>query len=362
MHAAASSEIRTFRTNRIESGEYRIEYVESAVDAMGVIGKHLREPLVDSSTGAPAYRTELQIALEELGRTRAALRWVEQRYFVLVEALEEGILLLDDQGAVSTVNPSARMLVGDDAAVERWLWGDQPHLRTSGLHPSTETLLDGKPRTAIEMPLMGPDGAMRWLNVNARAVFDMDSSRVAAVLCSFADITSHKSLEAELQRQATVDSLTGVYNRRYIERRLYEEVSRAQRTGQPLALAMLDIDEFKRVNDGYGHVVGDLALKHFANALSLSVRGQDLVARMGGDEFCVILPDADAAKAVVALERCLATVCASEIEVNGAILRIAGSAGVATLLPNMTPAQLMQKSDHALYAAKNAGRNRVVVA
>ncbi|HKO87820.1 MAG TPA: sensor domain-containing diguanylate cyclase [Burkholderiales bacterium] len=332
-----------------------------ATDAMASIGQPLHTLVGADSPTEPAYKTELQLALEELGRTRARLRWAEQRYFVLVEALEEGIVLLDKRGSVSTVNPSARMLIGDDEAVRRWLWGVDPNKRTSGLHPATETLLDGKPRTGIEMPVRSADGHQRWLNVNVRAVFDMDSSQIAAVLCSFADISKHKFLEAELEKQATIDALTGTYNRRYIERRLQEEVNRAQRAGQSLALAVLDVDAFKSVNDRFGHAAGDVALKRFADALSLCVRGQDLVARIGGDEFCVVLPGADGTSAVVALERCLAAIHESEIEINGERFHIAGSAGVAVLGSSMSGIELMQKADQSLYAAKNAGRNRVMM-
>jgi diguanylate cyclase (GGDEF)-like protein len=337
-------------------------YAVPPLESMATTDKKMGESLDHSLAKVPAYREELQIALEELGRTRAALRWAEQRYFVLVEALEDGILLLDRSGRTSTVNPSARMYVGDEAAIERWLWGDNPTRRTPGMHPATETLIDGKPRTGIEMPLQGPDSKLRWLNVNSRAVFDMDKGHVAAVLCSFADISTHKALEAELEKQATIDSLTGVYNRRYIERRLSEEVNRAQRTAHPLALAVLDIDAFKSVNDRYGHAGGDVALKKFAEALNMGVRGQDLVARLGGDEFCVILPNADAAKAAVALERCLDLIARSELEIDGKRFSVAGSAGVAALQTGMMPSDLMHKADQALYVAKRGGRGKVEVA
>lgn len=330
-------------------------------DHRAPIGQPLLKQPENADSVEPAYKTELQLALEELGGTRARLRWAEQRYFVLVEALEEGIILLDKHGTISTVNPSARLLIGDDEAVGRWLWGDDLAKPISGQHPATETLLDGKPRTGIEMPLRSPDGTQRWLNVNVRAVFDMDSSQVAAVLCSFADITKHKILEAELEKQATIDALTGVYNRRYIERRLQEEIHRAHRGGQALALAILDIDDFKAVNDRHGHIGGDAALKRFTEALKLCVRGQDLVARLGGDEFCIILPGADGASAMVALERCLSAAQDSEIESNGERFRITGSAGVAMFEPSMDAVGLLQKADQALYAAKNSGRNRVVM-
>ena len=103
-----------------------------------------QKPLEDESD-EPAYRTELKMALAELGRARAALRWMEQRHFVLVEAMEEGIVMLDENGQVTTMNPTARVLIGDGDAVVHWLWGANAAQRVQGLHPATETLLDGRP-------------------------------------------------------------------------------------------------------------------------------------------------------------------------------------------------------------------------
>jgi len=313
-----------------------------------------------ASVSEPAYRAELKIALEELGRARAALRWMEQRHFVLVEAMEEGVVVLDEKGRIVTVNPTARGVTGELEAVERWLWGEHVEERVKGLHPATETLLDGRPRTGIEMEVTGPDGVARWLNVNARAVFDMDTGLVAAVVCSFSDISSHKRLERELEQQATRDPLTGVYNRRYIERRLAEEIERARRSGEPLSVVVLDLDYFKEINDHHGHIIGDRVLKRFADMLTLCLRNHDLVGRLGGDEFCAILPGADAERAYEAVERCLREVNAVKIDREGRLPTISGTAGVAQLSDESSPQQLIQKADQAMYNAKAAGRGRAL--
>lgn len=320
-------------------------------------------PPADSNAAPePAYRTELKIALEELGRTRATLKWLEQRYFVLVEAMEEGVLMLDDQGCVTAMNSSARALIGEGDAVVRWLWGEDAAQRVDGLHPATETLLDGRPRTAIEMQVAGPDGMARWLNVNARAVFDMDTRQVAAVLCSFSDITAHKRLELELERQATRDPLTGLYNRRYMEQRLSEEIERARRSGDALSVVMLDLDRFKEINDRHGHIVGDRVLKRFADMLCLSLRAHDLVGRVGGDEFCAILPGASGEAAHAVITRCLREIAAVNLDREGRLPRMSGTAGVAQFEDEPSPRALLEKADRALYAAKAAGRGRAQLA
>ncbi len=310
----------------------------------------------------PAYREELKIALEELGRARAALRWMEQRHFVLVEAMEEGVVILDEHGQLGTFNSAARRLVGEPEAIARWLWGADSQARVPGRHPATETLLDGRPRTGVEMQVSGPDGVTRWLNVNARAVFDMDSGKVAAVLCSFSDITSHKHLEFELERQATRDPLTGVYNRRYIERRLAEEFERARRSDEPLAFVVLDLDHFKAINDRHGHLTGDRVLKRFADILTLSLRAHDLVGRLGGDEFCAVLPGATGENAREAISRCLADLAAMRHDREGGLPPVTGTAGIAQFAGEATPQQLIEKADRALYGAKQAGRGRVMLA
>ncbi len=327
----------------------------------------------ESSARAPSERAldpaqdniELAFAVRELARTRGDLERVERCWRALTEALEEGVVLLDERGRVIALNHSAAALLGSEADVRRWIWGDAAEAAGTALHPihpAMSTLLDGNPRSSVEMTVQTPAGETRWLALSTRAVLDPDSRSVATVVCSFADITSRKRRHDELERQATVDPLTGAFNRRYFDGRLAAEVSRARRFRQPLAIALADLDHFKGVNDRQGHAGGDRALIAFVGALARTLRTEDVIARVGGDEFCMLFPGTSARAATIALERVLARLRETDIEGDSGRFRISGTFGLAELGAAMGPAELMAEADAALYAAKAAGRGRVVVA
>jgi len=168
-----------------------------------------------------------------------------------------------------------------------------------------------------------------------------------------------QKLGAELNTLASVDGLTGVLNRRAFQRAANEVYGTSVAWGY---LLMLDIDHFKRINDTYGHAVGDRVLEGFADALRRSVRSNDLVGRTGGEEFSVLMPAVDKAIAVAVAERIRASVDELTFPVDDSPtpLRVTVSIGVASIEPGCTLDQTMAHADKALYAAKRAGRNRVV--
>ena len=171
------------------------------------------------------------------------------------------------------------------------------------------------------------------------------------------------TLEA-LRLLATRDQLTGLLNRRELDRILLEEAERAQRFGQPLALVMVDIDHFKSVNDTHGHPAGDAVLKEVAQRLSQMLRSVDRVARYGGEEFALVLLQTDRRAALEVARRLVETVAAHPVTLpSGAVLALTISAGLAVLPADAAHIeQLVESADRALYAAKKDGRNRVVAA
>lgn len=161
---------------------------------------------------------------------------------------------------------------------------------------------------------------------------------------------------------ALTDDLTGLVNRRGAFARLDEEIDRARRTGTPLSVAMLDLDDFKLVNDRYDHSGGDVALRHFGRLISDESRSYDTVGRVGGEEFLLIAPGLDASRAAALAERIRIRVAAEPAVISGERVLLAVSVGVAELRSEESRDSLVLRADHAMYAAKQAGRDRVVLA
>ncbi len=168
------------------------------------------------------------------------------------------------------------------------------------------------------------------------------------------------NLFSTVREQAVTDGLTGLYNRRYFEEYLKKEITRANRQNQPLSLIGLDLDFLKQINDKYGHSYGDLAIKTLADVIKNNARSIDIAARMGGEEFNIILPGVDSKGALIAAERIRKTLEAEYIEVIG---HITASIGVATYFEHTQNAEeLIELTDQAMYQSKRNGRNRVTLA
>ena len=158
------------------------------------------------------------------------------------------------------------------------------------------------------------------------------------------------------------DGLTNVFNRRRFQEELDREFQRARRYGRPLALILLDVDHFKRINDTYGHVSGDTVLRSLAHGLESLLRPEQLLARVGGEEFVVLCPETPREGAGVFAERLRALVETLEVMSRGSRIVVTCSFGVAELESGMrTSEELYAAADHTLYMAKSAGRNRVVI-
>lgn len=165
----------------------------------------------------------------------------------------------------------------------------------------------------------------------------------------------------QLKSEASFDPLTNSYNRRELDRMIEHNIATAHRYERPLSVIMLDIDHFKRVNDTYGHPVGDRVLKEISGKVRSLVRKGDYVSRYGGEEFMVVLPDTDMNHALDLAERLRVSIEDQEIEVReGRSLKVTASFGVATLKKDWDKDALIQEADKMLYKAKSGGRNRVM--
>lgn len=195
-------------------------------------------------------------------------------------------------------------------------------------------------------------------------LFYRSVERIATALSEIEDAHRQaRAAQAELRRLASIDELTGVANRRWFTAMASRELERCRRFNHQLALLMIDVDHFKRVNDTHGHAVGDEVLKAFTRVLEGNLRSVDLLGRLGGEEFAVVLPESDNNAAIHTAERLRASVEALEFPFeDGTTLKITTSVGIAILASvGETLDSLLARADTALYTAKGEGRNRVVV-
>lgn len=171
------------------------------------------------------------------------------------------------------------------------------------------------------------------------------------------------ALSGQLHYMASHDELTGLLNRRSFFAALQRERDLSSRNGRPLAVAIVDIDFFKRINDGHGHRSGDIVLGHIAAMLTGTIRSTDLVGRIGGEEFAVLMPDTEIAAARTICERLRRIVAQSTVPLpSGVATTVTISTGIATFEPDEDRDSLMGRADQALYAAKSGGRNQVRLA
>lgn len=167
---------------------------------------------------------------------------------------------------------------------------------------------------------------------------------------------------AKLYQKVATDQLTGVMSFSHVMEALENHVNKAVQTGKTLCVMMIDLDFFKRVNDTHGHLVGDIVLRHTAERIKAAVRDFDMVGRFGGEEFTVILTNADMTLARVIAERIRQDVAETPFHAKGHIIEVTISLGVAMLRPGETREAILERADVSLYKAKQTGRNRVVVA
>ena len=166
---------------------------------------------------------------------------------------------------------------------------------------------------------------------------------------------------SDMSRLAHEDQLTGILNRRGFDAVITREMARSKRRNTPLCLALLDIDDFKQVNDEHGHAVGDLALTHFARVISSSLRKTDSFARLGGEEFVIALPETSLQHAVDTLARIQRTLVDTPLHIDSRALSLRFSAGITLFGKHEDSASLLHDADAGVYLAKKQGKNRISV-
>jgi diguanylate cyclase (GGDEF)-like protein/PAS domain S-box-containing protein len=303
---------------------------------------------------------------------------------VAIDAAASGVVITDKRGVIVWVNPAACRMTG--YGVEE-LVGQPTALLKSGRHPPEfyaqlwKTVLSGVTwQGAIinrrkdgseyhEEQTIAPVADRAGEVTHFIAIKQDVTARVeaeAALREARDELTRRvaevEALHAQLREQALRDPLTGLFNRRYLDETLPRELARAGRDDAPLSLVVIDIDHFKRVNDTWGHHVGDAALAALGRLLAARSRASDVACRFGGEEFVMVLPDASLDDAVRCAEVWRHALREVVVPAGDTGVRITISAGIAAWRPGESAQQLFARADQALYAAKRDGRDRVVPA
>lgn len=298
-----------------------------------------------------------------------ALQESEERWYLAVRGNNDGIWDWNLRTNQTYFSARCAQILGYDdemeIAVDRldWLRHVHPDDR-EGVAAAFDAHLQRKTDYYYaEYRAIGKDGSVRWILDRGQALWNRNGQALR-VAGSFTDITDRKKYEEELheakgklEELASRDGLTGLKNRRAFQERLDMEYERSRRYGNPLSLVLLDVDKFKTYNDQYGHPAGDLVLKTVSHLLEAVLRESDFIARYGGEEFVLILPHTPSEAAMGVAER-----CRGRIETHHWPDRsVTASFGVATLHAGvaLSREEFVKAADDALYASKEAGRNRV---
>ncbi len=293
---------------------------------------------------------------------------------LLIYALD-AIWVADEEGIVRYMNPAAEALSGYSCAelvgqpLSRLLPPDIAEVHTGYMHSHSK---DG-PQFDImgevrEFSIVAKGGEVIPVGLRAFEITPQDGRRCFGAIMQDYRLrvklrSERDALLARLSKQALSDELTGLPNRRAFFDEAQRILAAVRRSGDPACLALLDIDHFKRVNDTFGHPGGDVALRAIAGVCHATLRGEDFLARFGGEEFALLLRGADCAAALRAAERVREQVEMTSVPLpDGREVQVTVSLGVAASTPDCTVDSWLNVADKALYEAKHSGRNRVCLA
>lgn len=328
--------------------------------------------------GDDAFCETLRRAAEELDEGEALLRSMsselaslkpledslktgEAAFHSLINAIPDLVFQKDAAGYYVNCNEAFASYVGKS---REEIQGSRPRelFHTKAAHilekDDLEVIAKGEP---VRRDTWVGHGQRKRLFDTIKTPYFSEEGEILGLVGVSREITARHKMEVELRRLATTDPLTESLNRRSLMLQAKEEVARARRYRRPLSLLMLDLDHFKSINDQYGHDIGDEALKETARRCSEMLRHSDLFGRYGGEEFLIVLPEADIQQALTTAERLRAALEAQPVSLAEGTLSLTISIGCASLWVGADDNldQLLKRADIALYQAKASGRNRV---
>jgi diguanylate cyclase (GGDEF)-like protein/PAS domain S-box-containing protein len=298
-----------------------------------------------------------------LERRNESLRRSQSRFQSLVQNSADVNMIVDPRGRITYESPAAESVIGyaPSARVGRSMWDDV--VRTDQARARqvlSDVLRTPGGQVTTELRVTHADGTQRDLEFVLKNL--VDDPAVSGVVVNYRDVTERRKLEDELRHQAFHDSLTNLANRALFLDRLQHAMERTRGFGHPLAVLFIDLDDFKTVNDSLGHGEGDRLLVGVAERLRAVLRGGDTVARMGGDEFAVLVEDATDADAPLEVAGRLLACLQAPFDHDGKELYVRASVGVASWDSSAATAEdLIRNADMSMYTAKANGKNRVEV-
>jgi diguanylate cyclase (GGDEF)-like protein/PAS domain S-box-containing protein len=309
------------------------------------------------------HQIELELQNEELQRIQLELEEERKEYFDLYELAPIGYCTLNTHGIIVQTNRTAALLLG---------------LQQKDLlqHPFSsfiidedqdiyylycKNLLQSGSNSICELQMLRHDQTQFWVNLTTTIVHRADNLPLLRVVIS--DISKRKKYENKLQKIAQYDPLTALPNRVLLTDRLHQAMAQTNRHKQPFAVLYLDLDGFKTINDTYGHEAGDQLLIALATNMKRTLREIDTIARIGGDEFVILLLNLNDIQACVPMLNRLLESAQKPIRINNQLLEVSASFGI-TFFPQSVEVdadQLLAQADYAMYQAKSAGKNRYYV-
>lgn len=362
--------LATFRGGALSSAASIV--ILTVIGGVATLNGYGPVTLSDAPIGAQMQFLQLYIActmltilpataeLQQRARLFRRLSESEARYRILTENSTDIVVNIDRHGRLQFVSASIRQLNGldPDALIGKPLGAllkGEDLVRSQTLF--LQILNDPEMIAVQEFRGSTREGEVRWYETNSRAVVD-DNKNVTGVVCSVRDVTHRKAAEERLSRAALTDPLTGLINRRGLD----EELAKRLTAGGGGCVALLDLDYFKQVNDTYGHAAGDEVLRRFATLARSSIRDQDIIGRLGGEEFAIILPNATIDQAHLVCDRVRRAIGDARMRVDENIISVTVSGGVATYRDDQPAEEVLRAADRALYRAKNGGRDQLALA
>ena len=339
-----------------KSSEFRIR------TAKGQLRMVLISSVAIEWQGAPAVLM-CGLDMTHQSEIQAQLRESEQNFRRLFENMQDVYYRTDSQGVVLHVGPGVRRVLGYEPHEIEGRTAESYYPQNSDRDAFKAAIMEKGEVSDFPGQMVRRDGSIIDISISSHLLYD-HAGNFAGVEGIYRDVTQRKNLERELHRLATTDMLTGMANRRAFLETATAIYERARTHAEPLTLLMLDLDHFKAINDRLGHLEGDRALVEFAHAVRVHLRASDIVGRLGGEEFGVLLPLTSATEAVEVATRILQGVADLELlDETGNPYHITASLGMGAIRStDRSLRDMLDRADQALYLAKNRGRNQIASA